>query len=102
MVHSRHHDLITGSERASQGAGHVQREGRHVVAKDDLVRGAGVEEVGHGQPGLVQHLIGLTAGFKGALVVRIALQQIALDAVQALLRDLSAARIVQEDALALE
>src|SRR5512142_3067369 len=80
----------------------MQRQRGHIVAEDDLVRRGSVQEIRRGDVRLLQDLIRLLAGGEGALVIRIAVQQVALDAFQALPGDLRAAGVVEEHIAAME
>jgi hypothetical protein len=80
----------------------VQGQRRHVVAEYDLLRRGGIEKIRHGRVRLLQHGIRIAAGAERALVVGVALQQVALDALQARARDLRPGRVVKEHALALQ
>ena len=83
------------SVRASEREMCSVRRG-HVVAEHDLVRRGGVQEIRHGGVRLLQHRVRLLAGAEGAFVVGVAVQQVAVDAVEALLGDLCPARVVEE------
>ncbi len=97
VVERRHHDLVARRQGAANGT--AQREGQcgHVGTEDDLARIGGVQEVGCRGVGAVECGVGPRAREEGAVGVGVLRAQIVDDAVDAVLRDLRAARIVQID-----
>ena len=98
MVHPRQDHLSVPREVPADGARHVQREARHVLAEHDLVRGRRVEEVRHRLARLRDHRLGFPRGAKDAAEVGVALRQVARHSVHHRLWDLGAAGVVEVDA----
>jgi hypothetical protein len=75
MVQLGDHHLVAAAPPAAQRPRDVEGEGRHVVAERNLVRRC-VEEVGECPPGSVDRLVGLEAGRKVPVRVRVVVQQV--------------------------
>ena len=97
VVQTRDDHHVAGLQRAGDRPADVQRQRRHVLAEDDLLRRRGVDEVGEGLVGAVQDGVGFATGGEEAAVVRIAVAQVVGDGVDHPARDLRAPRAVEED-----
>jgi hypothetical protein len=102
MVQPGERDLVALLPLAGDRAAEVQRERGHVVAEDDLLRAGSIVEVRHGAMGFVQHGVRGATGGEGAFVIRVAFQQVAVDALEGLPGDLGAARVVEENRRTIE
>ncbi len=98
MIHAGDDDLVARLHGAPEGAGKVQGEGGHVLAEDDLVRGLGAEEVGHGLVGIRHDRFGPAGSFEMSSEIGIALQQAGGDLLRHGVDRLGAGRIVEIDA----
>ena len=74
----------------------VERERRHVVAELDLFGTRGTDQVGHSAMCLVDDRIGRLARREGATGVGVRVGEVSRDGVDDSLRDLGAARSVEE------
>ena len=93
----RHDDLVTRLEGRPDRSAEMERERRHVRAELDLVRRGGTEQVGYRGVGLVGHRVGPPARGERTAGVRVRVAEVARDRVDHPLRDLGAARPVEED-----
>ena len=96
VVQRRDDDLVAGCQGRADGSADVQGQGRHVVAELDLVRRGRAEEVGDGRVGLVGDRVTQLAGREGATGVGVRILVVAHDGIDDALRDLRAARSVEE------
>jgi hypothetical protein len=95
VIEARDQDFIAGLEFAADRARNRERQRCHVGAEGDFV-GVAVQEVGHGGAGFGDHGVGVAAGGIGSAGVGIVAAQVAGDGVDDALRDLCAARTVEE------
>ena len=94
-------DLVAGAPTASRSACEREVERRHVRAEDRLVRRA-AEELRRGEPRLRDQRLRPAARVVGPADVRVRLAQVGRDRVDYLVRNLCAARAVEEGEIALE
>jgi hypothetical protein len=96
VIEARDHDLVARLHRRGDRPGNVHGERGHVGAELDLGRIGRVEEVRQRRVGVLEHGVAPPRRQEGALVVRVGLAVVAHDGVDHGVRDLGAARAVEQ------
>ena len=95
MIERGDDDLVAGFQFAGDGSGERECDRGHVLAEDDFVCVA-IEEIGHGGAGRGDSGVVAAAGFERAAGVGVGVEEIILDGVHHLFRDLRAGGAVEE------
>ena len=96
VVERGHDDPVAGLERRRERPGDMHRQRRHVRAELDLLRVGGVDEVREGRVGVGDQRVAAARGQELAAVVGVRRAVVLDDRVDHRLRDLRAARAVEQ------
>ena len=95
MIERGDNDFVAGLQIAANRPGERERDGGHVLAEDDFVAVA-IEEVGHGGTSRSDRGVVAAAGFERATSVGVRVEEVILDGVHHLFRNLRASGAVEE------
>jgi len=95
MIERGDNDFVAGLQIAANGSGERKGNRGHILAEDDFVVVA-IEEVSHGGAGRSDSGVVAAAGFERATSVGVGIEEVILDGVHHLFRNLRAGGAVEE------